>query len=219
MEDVLRHMVRPMRLEDVRQANEIDRECFPTQWPPPSFKRELLFNRLAHYLVAGEEETHPAEPVEKTEQNRPRPSHLLRRVRRFLFAEGASDSTIQRIVGLVGFWIMAGEAHITTIGVREAYLRLGIGELLLISAVELAMKRNAQVITLEVRASNSAAIALYEKYGFSRTGVRRGYYTDNREDAVTMTTDTITSAPFQSRFQRLKQAHAERWGPAQCQID
>jgi ribosomal-protein-alanine N-acetyltransferase len=209
-----------MRLADVPQANEIDRECFPTQWPAPSYKTELLFNRLADYLVAYEVEEAPAEPVEKTEQSGSRPGHFLRRVRRLFYAGEASHSTMrQRIVGLVGFWIMAGEAHITTIGVREAYRRQGIGELLLLSAIELATMRHAQVTTLEVRASNSAAIALYEKYGFTKTGVRRGYYTDNREDAVIMATDTITSAPFQSRCQRLKQAHAEKWGPAQCQID
>lgn len=213
----MHYVVRPMRLADVPQATEIDKECFPTQWPPPPYKNDLLFNRPARYLVACKDENH-AVPVEETEQRGAPLNHFLGGVRRFFYAAEASPAS-QRIVGLIGFWLMAGEAHITTIGVREAYLRLGIGELLLISAVELAMKRNAQVITLEVRASNSAAIALYEKYGFSRTGVRRGYYTDNREDAVTMTTDTITSAPFQSRFQRLKQAHAERWGPAQCQID
>ncbi len=50
-------------------------------------------------------------------------------------------------------------------------------------------------------------------------GVRRGYYTDDLEDAVIMTTDTLASALFQAQFQRLKRAHAERWGPALCQID
>ena len=220
MEDALRYAIRPMRLADVPQANEIDRECFPDQWPPPSYKTELLFNRLADYLVAWEVDENPAEPIEKTEHSEARPGHFLRRVRRFFSIKKAPHSaTRQRIIGLVGFWIVAGEAHITTIGVREAYRRQGIGELLLISAIELALMRHAQMTTLEVRASNSVAIALYEKYGFTKTGVRRGYYTDNREDAVIMTTDTITSALFQSRLQRLKQAHAERWGSTQCQID
>lgn len=216
----MRYAIRPMRLADVPQAKEIDRECFPDQWPPPSYKTELLFNRLADYLVAWEVEENPAEPAATTEHSGSRPGHFLRRVRRFFSIEKAPHSTTrQRIVGLVGFWIMANEAHITTIGVREAYRRQGIGGLLLIYAIELALTRHCHVTSLEVRASNSAAIALYEKYGFTKTGVRRGYYTDNREDAVIMTTDTITSASFQSRFQRSKQAHAERWGSAQCQID
>jgi len=212
----LRYAIRPMRLEDVPQAIEIDRECFPTQWPPPPYKRDLLSNRLAHYLVACEEENHAA-PKEETEQRGSMLDHLKGRVRRFFYAEEAFSSS-QRIVGVIGFWLMAGEAHITTIGVRQAYQRQGIGELLLISAIDLAMMRHAEVMTLETCLSNWAAQALYEKYSFTKRGVRRGYYTDNREDAVSMATDTLTSAPFQSQFQRLKQAHAERWGPALCQI-
>ena len=106
---------------------------------------------------------------------------------------------------------MAGEAHITTIGVRQAFQRLGIGELLLISTIDLALSRQAEVMTLEVRLSNRAAQELYQKYGFTKRGIRRGYYTDNREDAVIMTTDTLTSVLFQSQFQLLKRAYVERW--------
>ena len=211
----MRYTMRPMRVEDVPQANEIDRECFPTQWPPPSYKKDLLFSMVTHYLVACEEQANPV--MEQTEKREPGLSQFLRKLRRPFHTEASASN--QRVVGLVGLWIMAGEAHITTIGVRGAYRRQGIGELLLISVIELALMRNAQVVTLEVRISNSVAQALYEKYGFTKAGVRRVYYTDNREDALIMTTDTIASESFQSRFQWLKQAHAERWGPALCQID
>ena len=118
----------------------------------------------------------------------------------------------QRIVGLAGLWIMSDEAHLITIGVREAYRRQGIGELLVIAVLDLALTLNAQVVTLEVRASNHTAQKLYAKYGFCNVGLRRGYYSDNREDAVVMSTDSLTSTPFQSHFQRLKQAHTQRWG-------
>jgi len=113
---------------------------------------------------------------------------------------------------------MAGEVHITTIGVRQTYQRQGIGELLLISTIDLALMWHAEVMTLEVRLSNSAARALYEKYGFIKKGVRKGYYTNDREDAVIMTTDKLTSTSFQGQFRRLKRAHSERWGPAMRQI-
>ena len=213
----MRYAIRPMRLADVPQATEIDKECFPTQWPPPPYKNDLLFNRPARYLVACKEENH-AIPVEETEQHGALLDHFLGGVRRFFYAAEASPAS-QRIVGLIGFWLTTGEAHITTIGVRQAYQRQGIGELLLISTIDIALMRNAQVMTLEMRLSNSAAQALYEKYGFTKMGARRGYYTDNREDAVIMTTDTLTSALFQDQFWRLKRAHAERWWPALCQID
>lgn len=222
----MRYAIRRMRMEDVPQANEIDRECFPTQWPPTSYRWELLFGRLSHYLVAWDREEEAEHPIEnqpleqKAAQRTSWFGQFVGRLKRSLYTEEASPSTTnQRIVGVAGLWITADEAHLTTIAVREAYRRQGIGELFLIAAIDLAMMRNARVLTLEVRASNSGAIALYEKYGFSKVGVRRGYYTDNREDAVVMSTDNITSASFQSHFQRLKQAHAQRWGPADCQID
>jgi ribosomal protein S18 acetylase RimI-like enzyme len=69
-------------------------------------------------------------------------------------------------------------------------------------------------MTLEVRASNTTAQSLYAKHGFIEVGLRRGYYTDNREDGVLMTIEDITSAPVQANLQRLRQAHARRWGMA-----
>jgi len=211
----VRYQMRSMRVEDVPQANEIDRECFPTQWPPPSYKRDLLSSRPTHYLVAYEEGASPE--MEHAEERGSGLRWLLKKVQHPFHNDGASTSN-QKIVGVIGLWIMADEAHITTIGVRQAYRRQGIGELLLLSAIDLALMRKARLVTLEVRASNTAAQALYEKYGFTKVGVRRGYYSDNREDALIMSTDTITSASFQSRFQRLKRAVAERWGLAQSQI-
>jgi len=124
----------------------------------------------------------------------------------------------QYIVGLTGFWIIAGEAHIINIAVRQPYRRQGIGELLLISLIDLAIEKDAQLITLEVRASNNAAQSLYYKYGFNIKGIRRGYYSDNREDAVIMTVEEIYSASFQERLNILKQAHSKKWGIALYQI-
>ena len=206
----MRYVIRPMRLADVSQATEIDRECFPTQWPTPSYRSDLLSNRLAHYLVAYEKDNHNAF-IEEMEQHETRINRFLGGARRLIYPKGASHSS-QRIVGVTGFWLMAGEAHIITMGIRPSYQRQGIGELLLISTIDLAMTQHAEVMTLEVRLSNSAAQALYQKYGFKKTGVRKGYYNDNHEDAVIMTTDTLCTAFFKSKFQLLKQAHIEKMG-------
>src|SRR4030042_1711096 len=70
--------------------------------------------------------------------------------------------------------------------------------LLLIAAVEVALEHEQEVLTLEVRRSNEAALALYDKYGFSRAGIRRRYY-ENAEDAGIMTTPPLDSAAFQER--------------------
>lgn len=125
--------------------------------------------------------------------------------------EGVPPSE-QRIEGVAGFWVMAGEAHIITLSVRPARRRQGIAEALLIAAIELAVSLRAHLMTLEVRQSNRAAQALYLKYGFALTGSRKAYYNDNGEDAVIMSTGPLTDLPFQEGLRRLKRAHAERMG-------
>ena len=80
---------------------------------------------------------------------------------------------------------------------------------LLIAIIELAIELGAHLITLEVRASNTEAQKLYAKYGFVRVGLRRGYYTDNREDAVLMTIEDVKSAQVKKKLERLKRAHSE----------
>jgi ribosomal-protein-alanine N-acetyltransferase len=112
--------------------------------------------------------------------------------------------TEELLLGYVGLWFLGDEAHITSIAVREAYRRRGIGQLLLITTMEAAIERNCRVVTLEARVSNDPAITLYERYGFRRMGIRRGYYTDNREDAVVMSTDPLSSDEFQTSFLALK---------------
>jgi ribosomal-protein-alanine N-acetyltransferase len=68
---------------------------------------------------------------------------------------------------------------------------------------------NANVVTLEVRASNRIAQELYKKHGFQATGRRPRYYSSDGEDATIMSTDNITSMPFQASLQQLKKAHAQ----------
>lgn len=96
------------------------------------------------------------------------------------------------------------------IGVRNSYRQVGIGEGLLIATIELAQTLSANVITLEVRVSNEVAQELYKKYGFQVVGRRLRYYSNDGEDAIIMSTDNVTSLPFQASFQRLKKAHAQR---------
>jgi ribosomal-protein-alanine N-acetyltransferase len=118
----------------------------------------------------------------------------------------------QNIIGYAAMWLMVDEAHLISIAVRETYRCRGIGELLLNSIIDLAMQLRSQVITLEVRASNQAAQALYEKYGFIKVGVRRGYYSNDREDALIMTTENIISASYQARLRELRQKYEQRRG-------
>ncbi len=99
-----------------------------------------------------------------------------------------------------------------TTAVRDAYRGRGVGELLLIAAIETALKVRQPVVSLECRVSNAVAIRLYEKYGFQRSGVRRRYYSDNHEDAYTLTAGGIGTPTYGRLFQQLRQEHRERSG-------
>ena len=140
--------VRLLRREDIDKVVEIDREAFPTEWPPPNFKRELE-NRLARYIVACNAEEIIEEPEEPILQSNKR--GLMSRLRGLFTGDNPSDNERsakgnERIMGFAGFWIMADEAHVTTIATREAFRRQGIGELLLQSIIDMARKRTARIV-------------------------------------------------------------------------
>ncbi|MFC2051477.1 ribosomal protein S18-alanine N-acetyltransferase [Chloroflexota bacterium] len=199
-----------MRKEDVAQVTDIDREAFSTQWPPPNYQYELQ-KRLTYHMVIFDGEKTVNKPEVK-------PSRFKWLLRPFRFFSDRLQPSGHYIIGFIGLWILADEAHVISIAVREAYRQRGIGELLLISGISLAMELKTRIVTLEVRASNVAAQSLYAKYGFSRAGVRRSYYTDNREDGVLMSTQDITSAPFKAGLQHLRQVHSRKWGVTLKQI-
>ncbi len=210
------YTVRPLREQDIPQVSEIEREAFPPPWPATNFKRELRHNSLSHYFVVlgndlkergiSREEDHPDSVPKSTTGG------LKSFLTRLFGTEPPPSITGEKVLGFAGLWFMADEAHIANIAVRGEYRRRGVGELLLIAMIQLAIERKARFITLEVRASNRAAQALYRKYGLVEVGTRRGYYMDNKEDAVIMTADKITSPAYIERLQALMQAYTTRWG-------
>ena len=91
-----------------------------------------------------------------------------------------------KIVGYVGIWLIVDEGHITNVAVHKDYRGQKIGDKLIKSLVELCRKNSILAMTLEVRRSNTIARNLYKKYGFKMVGVRKEYYSDNKEDAIIM---------------------------------
>jgi ribosomal-protein-alanine N-acetyltransferase len=95
---------------------------------------------------------------------------------------------------LVGYLIVSRYVdawHIMNLAVDDPYRRRGVARLLLDELFATTAGDSLRGYTLEVRISNQRAIELYERAGFRITGVRRGYYTDNREDAYVMWKDPI----------------------------
>ena len=91
-----------------------------------------------------------------------------------------------KIVGYIGMWQIYDEGHITNIAVLPECRGMGYGNMLVEKIISYAEEKNFAFLTLEVRKSNEAAIALYKKYGFTEVGLRKNYY-ENVEDAILMT--------------------------------
>jgi len=91
-----------------------------------------------------------------------------------------------RIVGYVLFWFLTEEVDIHNIAVHPDFRRQGIGRLLLEQVVDAARRQERVRVTLDVRFSNAPAQNLYRSFGFVIRGLRKGYYSDNGEDALVM---------------------------------
>ena len=171
-----------MREADVNTVQEIEREIFATPWPRNAYYRELASRASAHYVVLRQEGL-----IERPAQYR-----------------GADFDP--SIIGYGGMWRMYDEAHVTTIGVRHDLQHHGHGRIIFAGLVQAAYDMGAKWVTLEVRTTNENAMKIYETFGFKVIGRRKGYYTDNGEDAIVMWSDSI-HAP---RFRRAYEANLER---------
>jgi ribosomal-protein-alanine N-acetyltransferase len=104
---------------------------------------------------------------------------------------GAVEVDTERLVGYLIISRYVDAWHVMNIAVADDYRRRGVATRLMERLFELTSVDGRRGYTLEVRVSNEAAIHLYESLGFKARGVRRGYYTDNREDALIMWKDPV----------------------------
>lgn len=102
------------------------------------------------------------------------------------FARYIMADLSDKVVGYAGLWKVFDEGHITNIAVHPEFRGNGIGSILLRELICLSKNEGITCLTLEVRKSNQAAQALYNKFGFVAEGSRKSYYADNGEDAIIM---------------------------------
>ena len=102
----------------------------------------------------------------------------------FLVAE---DSVSGRVLGYAGLMVVADEGYITNVAVFPEYRRQGIAAQILQVFLQFAEANRLAFLTLEVRPSNAAAIALYQGFGFEEVGRRKNYYDLPKEDALILT--------------------------------
>lgn len=109
-----------------------------------------------------------------------------------------------RVVAYGGIWVILEDSHITTIAVTPGMRGRRYGEKLLLRLLDEAMERGASWMTLEVRESNDVAQALYRKYGFTTVSTRKGYYSDNNENALVMWAGNLKSDIYKNRLKALR---------------
>jgi ribosomal-protein-alanine N-acetyltransferase len=105
-----------------------------------------------------------------------------------------------QVVGYAGLMFTGREAHVTNIAVDPELHGRKLGTRLLYALCTEAVARGAEAISLEVRISNKIAQAMYEKFGFSAVGVRRGYYIETNEDALVMEVNDARANEFREKL-------------------
>lgn len=176
MHNHLLFVVQPMTLADLDEVIAIEQVAFPTPWSKRAYRYEVVENEHSRMMVV-----RPA----------PRSDGWLGR---FVGSFGLSGPG--PIMGYAGFWMLVDEMHISTIAVHPQWRQRGLGELLLVSLLELGADLDARRATLEVRVTNLAAQGLYYKYGFQIASRQKRYYVDNNEDAYIMVTPPFDSIEF-----------------------
>jgi len=175
-------VIRPMQVRDIPAVMAIERRSFPSPWPESAYRYELRYGRNSCFYVL-------------------QPRVGARR-------DGLSGGPLPAVLGYVGLRLRGREAHIITIAIHPDWRGRGLGEFLLLQALEEALRRGARKVTLEVRPSNRVARRLYAKVGFTLVGIRRAYYRDG-EDGWLMALGPLDRACL-ARLRGLERAVEDR---------
>lgn len=139
-------IVRAMKVEDLNQVAEIEKDAFSLPWSIAGFQSGMEMDGSC-FLVAIIDE---------------------------------------QIVGYIGIYTAFDEGEITNVAVEKKYQKQGIGKVLADEAIKWCKMKKIQHLILEVRASNKAAIYLYQTLGFEQIGIRKKFYEQPTEDGLVM---------------------------------
>jgi ribosomal-protein-alanine N-acetyltransferase len=121
-------------------------------------------------------------------------------VSRLWVAEFEVPAPVSKIAGMICLWVIENEGHIATFAIHPDHRRQGLGAHLLAKSLFEVSREGVELVYLEVRRGNQAAIRMYHDFGFEMTGIRAGYYSDNHEDALMMTLAKIDRQFLQTRL-------------------
>jgi [ribosomal protein S18]-alanine N-acetyltransferase len=170
--------LRPLAREDLARVAGLERQLFGTSAWSPAMLAEELHGPGRHYVAAV-----PAPAPDAAVPDAAVPDAADA-------ADGPSD-----VIGYAGLWFDGEDAQVMTIGVVAEHQGRRVGRLLMSWLLDRARELGARSVLLEVRVDNEPALALYERFGFVRTGRRRGYYQPENADAWTMRVDLTADAP------------------------
>ena len=105
------------------------------------------------------------------------------------------------VVGYCGMWVLFEEAHITNIAILPEYRGKGFGKQLLLASMQVAQSFGAEMMTLEVRETNTVAQRMYDETDFVQQGFRKRYYTDTGEGALLLWNRNIAQTIAQNACQ------------------
>lgn len=183
---------RPMTTADLGQIEQIATVSFPTPWSVKTFWREIERNERGHYWVLSLEGK----------------VHIQHR-------RASEHPNRSKVVSYGGYWLLGDEAHIVTVATHPDWRMAGLGKLLLLNMLFEANNAGAETVTLEVRTSNLAAIALYKSLGFIEEGRRKDYYKTGkdltrREDALILTLTPLRSEHYPTKIAEQNQQVSRR---------
>lgn len=175
--------ITPLIPDHLIAALDLDRQCFGGLWTLDGYQRELDSPNSDLLILLS---SPPASP------------------------SISSPPSYPPLLGLGCSWSIVDEAHITLVGIHPQYQRQGLGQMMLIALLQAAQIRGLKRSTLEVRASNQSAVALYHKFGFQAAGRRRRYYEDTGEDALVLWRSGLQSPDFPTTLITWQQQAQER---------
>jgi ribosomal-protein-alanine N-acetyltransferase len=191
-------------MADIDQVAQIDRLSFSLPWPVSAYRYEVEENLRSSKLVAEIPSDFAVNSMSSQQKywkyssasSAMSPSVTANEGNPGIMINNGSDPDDGNdffIVGMIVIWMIVDEAHIATIAVHPNFRRQGIAKILVTAGLAEAVKHEMRTATLEVRAGNLAAQALYRQFGFDSVGIRPRYYKDNAngvtayEDAIIMT--------------------------------
>ena len=191
--------------EHLPDAVELDRLCFGGLWAIEGYRREID-SPNSDLLGLWAWETEDSESAHNQADTHHPPLLQIR-------ARTHHPPPLQvppMLIGLGCLWAILEEAHITILAIDPRFQGQGLGQALLLALLKSAHDRQLERSTLEVRASNLAAVSLYKKFGFKEAGRRKRYYEDTGEDALVMWRSGLEKPEFQEYLAGKKRQMRDR---------